>query len=38
MSLNARKYALTQRWDQIFDNLLNHYSAVIEEPSKKIYA
>jgi glycosyltransferase involved in cell wall biosynthesis len=38
MSLNARKYALTQRWDQIFDNLLNHYSSVIDEPSKKIYA
>lgn len=38
MSLNARKYALTQRWDQIFDNMLNHYSTVIDEPSKKIYA
>jgi glycosyltransferase involved in cell wall biosynthesis len=38
MSLNARKYALTQKWDQIFEDLLNHYSAVIAEPSKKIYA
>lgn len=38
MSLNARKYALTQRWDQIFDDLLNQYSEVIDEPSKKIYA
>jgi glycosyltransferase involved in cell wall biosynthesis len=38
LALNARKYALTQKWDQIFDNLLNHYSAVIDEPSKKIYA
>ncbi|MDF2788510.1 MAG: glycosyl transferase, partial [Neobacillus sp.] len=38
MSLNARKYALTQKWDQIFEDLLNHYSAVIDEPSKKIYA
>lgn len=38
MSLNARKYALTQKWDQIFENLLNHYSTVIDEPSKKIYA
>jgi glycosyltransferase involved in cell wall biosynthesis len=38
LSLNARKYALTQKWDQIFEDLLNHYSAVIDEPSKKIYA
>ncbi|WP_045514926.1 glycosyltransferase family 4 protein [Neobacillus niacini] len=38
MALNARKYALTQKWDQIFENLLNHYSTVIDEPSKKIYA
>lgn len=38
MALHARKYALTQKWDQIFENLLNHYSTVIDEPSKKIYA
>lgn len=38
MALNARKYALTQKWDQIFENLLNHYSNVIEEPKRKIYA
>lgn len=38
MAINARKYALTQKWDQIFENLINHYSTVIDQPAKKIYA
>jgi len=35
---NARKYALTQKWDQIFEDVINQYSTVINEPAKKIYA
>ncbi|MEH7176943.1 glycosyltransferase family 4 protein [Neobacillus vireti] len=38
IALNARRYALTQKWDQIFENLVNHYYSVIDEPVKKIYA
>ncbi|SDN24575.1 glycosyltransferase family 1 protein [Bacillus sp. OK048] len=38
MALNARKYALTQKWDQIFEHLLDQYFTVIEEPTKKVYA
>ncbi|MEH7113122.1 glycosyltransferase family 1 protein [Neobacillus niacini] len=38
MSLNARKYALTQKWDQIFENLVDHYYSVIDAPAKKVYA
>jgi glycosyltransferase involved in cell wall biosynthesis len=38
MAGNARKYALTQKWDQIFEEVINQYSTVINEPAKKIYA
>lgn len=38
MADNARKYALTQKWDQIFENLLAHYFDVLDEPVKKVYA
>jgi glycosyltransferase involved in cell wall biosynthesis len=38
MGINARKYALTQKWDQIFENLLSHYFSVLDEPVKKVYA
>lgn len=38
MALQARKYALTQKWDQIFDSLISHYSAVFTEPKAQKYA
>ncbi|MGX6444493.1 glycosyltransferase family 4 protein [Neobacillus sp. K501] len=38
MGLEARKYALTQKWEQMFDYLINHYSEVISEPKEKKYA
>jgi glycosyltransferase involved in cell wall biosynthesis len=38
MGINARKYALTQKWDQIFENLLIHYFSVLDEPVNKVYA
>jgi glycosyltransferase involved in cell wall biosynthesis len=38
MASNARKYALTQKWDQIFEDVIHQYSSVINEPAKKIYA
>lgn len=38
MGINARKYALTQKWDQIFEDVIQQYSNVINEPATKIYA
>ncbi|KGM46390.1 glycosyltransferase family 1 protein [Neobacillus niacini] len=38
MGINARKYALTQKWDQIFEDVIHQYSNVINEPATKIYA
>ncbi|KAB2331753.1 glycosyltransferase family 4 protein [Bacillus mesophilum] len=38
MGTNARNYALTQKWDTIFNTLLDHYSDVIKERSAEKYA
>ncbi|WP_080848586.1 glycosyltransferase family 4 protein [Cytobacillus gottheilii] len=38
MGSNARNYALTQKWDTIFNSLLDHYSDVIKERSAEKYA
>lgn len=38
MSLEGRKYALSQKWDVIFENLLYSYSTVLKEPNKQKYA
>ncbi|MDQ0201562.1 glycosyltransferase family 4 protein [Neobacillus ginsengisoli] len=38
MGWEGRNYALEQKWDKIFENLLWHYSAVIEEIKSKKYA
>lgn len=38
MAGNARRYALTQKWDQIFEEVIHQYSSVINKPAKKIYA
>ncbi len=38
MGMEGRKYALTQKWDVIFDNLLYSYSTVLKDPSKQKYA
>ncbi|MBM4763024.1 glycosyltransferase family 1 protein [Bacillus sp. B15-48] len=31
MGIEARNYALTQKWETIFENLLGHYRMVVEE-------
>ncbi|RFB09641.1 glycosyltransferase family 1 protein [Bacillus sp. HNG] len=38
MGMEGRKYALTQKWDVIFENLLYSYSNVLKDPSKQKYA
>jgi glycosyltransferase involved in cell wall biosynthesis len=38
MAINARKYALSQKWDQIFEDVINHYSSILSKPVNKIYA
>jgi glycosyltransferase involved in cell wall biosynthesis len=38
MGLEGRKYALSQKWDVIFENLLYSYSTVLKEPTKQKYA
>ncbi|MEH7235707.1 glycosyltransferase family 4 protein [Bacillus sp. JJ1562] len=38
MGMEGRKYALTQKWDVIFENLLYSYSTVLKDPSKQKYA
>jgi glycosyltransferase involved in cell wall biosynthesis len=38
MGENARQYALTQKWEEIFDDMINHYSIVVKNPATKIYA
>jgi glycosyltransferase involved in cell wall biosynthesis len=38
MRLYAREYAMSQSWDQIFDNLLVHYEEVIRSPHKELLA
>lgn len=38
MGMEGRKYALSQRWDLIFDDLLAQYDSVMSEQSKKQYA
>lgn len=38
MARNARNYALTQKWDQIFEDVIHQYSSVLNKPAKKIYA
>lgn len=38
MGIEGREYALTQKWDKIFDDLLGHYALVIGESGEKRYA
>ena len=38
MGIEGRNYALTQKWDTIFDHLLWHYYNVIEEPKEQKFA
>ena len=38
MGIEGRNYALTQKWDKIFDQLLWHYCHVIEEPNRQKFA
>ncbi|MEH7224214.1 glycosyltransferase family 1 protein [Bacillus sp. JJ1566] len=38
MGMEGRKYALTQKWDVIFDNLLYSYSTLLKNPSNQKYA
>ncbi|NMD69068.1 glycosyltransferase family 1 protein [Bacillus sp. DNRA2] len=39
MGHEARNYALTQKWDEIFDEMLDHYSAILKaRPEQKIFA
>lgn len=38
MSLEGRNYALSQKWDRIFDDLLWQYSSVIDEPKQQKFA
>ncbi|WP_425482035.1 glycosyltransferase [Cytobacillus depressus] len=38
MGAEGRKYALTQRWDTIFEQLLQSYSSVIDKENKQKYA
>jgi hypothetical protein len=35
MGFDGREYALTQKWDGIFDNLIGQYKAVIGESGEK---
>ena len=38
MGMEGRKYALSQRWDRIFDQLLLQYDGVINEQGNEQYA
>lgn len=38
MGIEGRNYAVTQKWDAIFDQLLWHYAHVIEEPKQQKFA
>ena len=38
MGIEGRNYALTQKWDRIFDQLLWHYYHVIQEPKEQKFA
>jgi glycosyltransferase involved in cell wall biosynthesis len=38
MALEGRQFALSQKWDVIFDNLLMHYSSVMNEQKGQKYA
>ena len=38
MGMEGRKYALSQRWDLIFDDLLAQYGSVMNEQGKEQYA
>ena len=38
MGMEGRKFALSQRWDLIFDDLLTHYNSVISEQNNRKYA
>ena len=38
MGMEGRKYALSQRWDRIFDQLLMQYDSVINEQRNEQYA
>jgi glycosyltransferase involved in cell wall biosynthesis len=38
MGMEGRKYALSQRWDLIFDDLLAQYNSVMSEQSNEKYA
>ena len=38
MGIQGRNYALTQKWDRIFDHLLWHYYDVLQEPKEQKFA
>lgn len=38
MGLEGRNYALTQKWDKVFENLLLSYSSFIKKPDEQKYA
>lgn len=38
MAMAGRRYALTQKWNRIFENLLLQYTKVIEEQNERKYA
>ncbi|WP_394231431.1 glycosyltransferase family 4 protein [Niallia oryzisoli] len=38
MGMEGRKFALTQRWENIFDQLLSDYDQVIKKETNEIYA
>jgi hypothetical protein len=38
MGFEGRDYALTQKWDRIFNDLIGHYEAVIGENGEERYA
>lgn len=38
MGMAGREYALTQRWDKIFDSLIWHYTKILNEHNQQIYA
>lgn len=37
MAKNARKYALTKSWESVFNQLINDYYSVLENPADKNY-
>lgn len=38
MGTEGRKYAITQSWDAIFDNLIDHYHEVVNNRTHRYYA